>query len=295
MPDQRDPPSSEEASPNVRELFEANLDLIRSVVACAARRHRLDRNEAEEFASVVNLKLIDDDYRVLRQFRERSSLARFIAVVAENALLDERTHRWGKWHASAEATRLGPLAVELERLLFRDGRTLAEVEPMIASRYEGVSRAQLVSIIDRLPQRPPRRRSVDVTEADSVAAPSDDLPSGVFDGERRLTSDKVSEVICEMLRELPEEDSNILYLHFECSLSLAQIARSLQLDSKPLYRRRQRLLAEMRRRIERVGVRSADVADLIGRDGISLQFDLRNHQRGPSRPIDEGVQEEISQ
>ena len=66
---------------DARALLEANLELIERVIRFTARRQRLDESECEEFASIVKLKLIDNDYAVIRKFEGRSHLATFITIV----------------------------------------------------------------------------------------------------------------------------------------------------------------------------------------------------------------------
>src|SRR5687768_799893 len=112
-----------------------NLALIERAVGFACRRYRFDRTDAEELASIVNLKLVDNDYAVLRTFRERSRFSTWISIVVQRMALDYRTAGWGKWRASAAAKRLGPVAVELEQLLVRDGRTLAEAHSILTAKH----------------------------------------------------------------------------------------------------------------------------------------------------------------
>ncbi|HEX8154932.1 MAG TPA: hypothetical protein VF698_17500, partial [Thermoanaerobaculia bacterium] len=146
-------------------LLTSNLEQIERAIAFACRRCRFDRDECEEFASVVKLRLIENDYAVLRSFAELSSFQAFIGVVVQRMALDYRTQAWGKWHASAEAKRLGPLAMRLEEILHRDRRTLDDAVTIL-----GGSREELQALADRLPSRAPRHRSVPLEEADPVAA-----------------------------------------------------------------------------------------------------------------------------
>src|SRR6266498_3959783 len=120
---------------DARALLEENLELIERLIRFIARRQRLDESEWEEFSSVVKLRLVENDYAVIRKFEGRSRLSTFIAIVVKRMFLDYRIHDWGKWHASAEAKRLGDLAVELEQFLHRDGRTIDEVLPVLRARY----------------------------------------------------------------------------------------------------------------------------------------------------------------
>ena len=103
------------AVPDPRELLTSNLALVERAVGFAARRYRLDPDDADEFAAVVRLKLVDNDYAVLRAYEERSSFATYITIVIQRLLTDYRIHHGArKWHTSAEANRLGPLATRLE-------------------------------------------------------------------------------------------------------------------------------------------------------------------------------------
>src|SRR5438270_2604031 len=135
IPDQRGAATLEPS-----DLLTANLAIVRRTVAFVCRRYRLDFQDAEEFAAIVNLKLVENDYAILRKYEERCGFATFISVVLQRMALDFRIHNWGKWHGSAEAKRIGPLAVHLERLLHRDDRTLDEALVVLAPSYEGVTR-----------------------------------------------------------------------------------------------------------------------------------------------------------
>src|SRR4029453_1116188 len=82
--------------------------------------------EGEGFASAVKLKLIANDYQVLRAFQGRSSLGAYLAAVVQRAWLAPPNQPWGKGGPSAAARRMAPLAVRLDTLLHRDGLTLDE-------------------------------------------------------------------------------------------------------------------------------------------------------------------------
>ena len=91
-----------------------NLGTVERVVAYVARRHRLSRDEANELSSAVKLKLVDHDYEVLRRYEGRSSLRTYLTAVVIRLFLDDRVARWGKWRPSAQAKRLGAVAVLLD-------------------------------------------------------------------------------------------------------------------------------------------------------------------------------------
>src|SRR5262249_3965725 len=122
-----------------RDLLTGNLDVIERAIRFAAHRHRLEPIDAEEFGAVGKLRLVGDGDAILCAYEGRSSFRTYISMVVQRMALDYRIHEWGKWHASAEAKRLSELAVELERILQRDGRTIEDALPLLQSNHEGVT------------------------------------------------------------------------------------------------------------------------------------------------------------
>src|SRR5689334_9059220 len=108
------------------DLFNAHLPHIDKVVDYLSRRYFFQTDECEDFRSSVYEKLIDDDYAVFRKFQGRASLNTYLTTVISNMLKDYLNRLFGKWQPSAEALRMGPIAVHLERLLVRDGYTFDE-------------------------------------------------------------------------------------------------------------------------------------------------------------------------
>jgi RNA polymerase sigma factor (sigma-70 family) len=267
---------------DARALLEANLDLIERVIRFTARRQRLDESELEEFASIVKLKLVENEYAVIRKFQGRSHLATFITIVVQRMLLDYRIHHWGKWHASAEAKRLGELAIELEQLLHRDGRTIDEALPMLRAHYPDASRESLEQLAQRLPERRARRRMVDLAEAEGVAVVDDAAEENVLAAERQTTSHRLSRAMREVIGRLAENDRLLLQLRFESRFTIAQISRSMQVEQKLLYRRMDKMLKDLRAELERAGIDPRDAADLIGREGAQLDFALGTPVLRPS-------------
>jgi len=272
------------------ELLTANLGVIDRAVAYATRRYRLDPNDAEDFAAIVKLKLVENDYAIISAYEERSRFSTYISIVVQRMALDFRTHAWGKWHSSAEAKRLGPLAVELERHLVRDGRTIDEALSLLSSRHEGVTRESLQALAARLPQRAPRHREVAIEAAESVAVirPSA-VEEPVLDGERRQQSRRLSEVMADVLARLPEEERLVLQMRFEGGMTVAQIARMLNLDQRLLYRQIERRMRDIKAELIRNGIAPRDALDLIGRDEVLLDFELGKAARRPSKLADETV------
>jgi DNA-directed RNA polymerase specialized sigma24 family protein len=95
------------------QLFLEQLAVIERVIGWVCSRHGLRGADAEDFASAVKTRLIENDYEVLGRFEGRSSLKTYLASVVNRLYLDFQVQRFGKWRPSAEARRLGTVALRL--------------------------------------------------------------------------------------------------------------------------------------------------------------------------------------
>jgi len=242
-----------------QDLFLANLTVVERIVGGLCRRHALFGDVADDFGSWVKEKLIEDDYRIVRSFAGRSSFPTFLVIVITNLLRDYNVKRWGRWRASAEAKRLGTVAVQLESLMYRDGFSLDEASQVLRSRGAAVDGRELATMAARVPARV---RSRDVGDAGLEHVHSE-LP----DPESQLELDESRSAVVQRLEEaiasLDGEDQLILRLRFWDGLTVATIARTLQLEQKPLYRRIERLLLVVRARMVEAGVDEEMIADLL--------------------------------
>ncbi len=253
-----------------------HLSLIERIIASIGRRSGLDAAAIEEFAAEVKLRLVADDYAKIRAYKGRSSFATYVSAVVAHILLDLRNHEWGKWHASAEAERLGSVAIELERHLYRDGRTLDDAYAELARKHPEMPRSQVDALSARLPQRM-RRRTVELNEASAVVASGD-----VDSIEHAETAQRISNVVSVHIAALPKDDQLLLRLRFSLGMTVAQISRAQQTDQQALYRRLHKLFDNLRGALEGAGIAARDVADLIGKDTV-LDFRPKNDEARPSQ------------
>lgn len=246
-----------------KDQFLAQLPFIERVIGATCRRHSLFGDDADDFRSFVHEKLIEDDYATFRKFRGTSSLQTYLTAVIMNRFRDYRVHRWGKWRPSAKAKRLGPLAVQLETLLSRDGLSLTEaLETLQARSGRRVTRRELALLAAELPARPPRRIEGEGSLAAVSAAERTDAL--LVETERLEALMQVQQALERALHDLPEEDRVITRMRFLDGFTVAQIARSLGLDQKPLYARVERNLEALRRRLEGDGVTAEAVREILG-------------------------------
>jgi RNA polymerase sigma factor (sigma-70 family) len=244
-------------------VTDEQLALAEEVIRAAIRRHRLAATEADEFAGVVRLKLVEN--RVIEKFERRSSLRTFLTTVVEHQYLDFRNQQWGKWRPSLEAKRLGPVALRLEVLLVRDGLRFDEAYEMLRTTH-GISesRDELYAMSARLPRRNPRR----FVGEDALQEHADpvDLEASVLQTEQGQVAGRMFASVERALAELAPTDRLLLKMHFYDGLSLADVARALGKPQKPLYRLVEGLLARLRDTLESEGFRAEEVNDLLGRD-----------------------------
>lgn len=262
---------------NPRDLFEANLATIDGVIAVVCRRARLFGADAEDFAAEVRLALIENDYDILRRYQARSSLDTFLTVVVQRLLADSRTRAKGRWHPSSEADRLGPAAVLLETLVRRDGRSLDEAMPHMRAAHPEITRAQCQAILDRLPSRTARPRSVELDAIGYAVAGGEPADSRAAASDRQRLSSVAGRTLREVLQAMPVEDRMLVRLRFASNMSIADIARILVLPQRPLYRRLDALLANLRGALSDAGIDRAAAEGLVGHDdGNEMDFGLMN-------------------
>lgn len=244
--------------------FGENLDLIERVVASLCRRHGLQGDDADDFASWTRLKLVDNDYAVLRKFRGESSIGTYLTVVFAMLFREYRVQRWGRWRPSAEARRRGEVAVRLETLVHRDGFPLHQAAESLRSvGCTTLSDRDLAVLLAELPPRLPLRPRESgpelLLENPSPSSAEDRILAEEAERERR----SVNEALSHALGTLPPEDRLIVRMRFMESMSVANIARGLALPQKPLYRRIERALSELRSSLQAAGVSREHIQTLL--------------------------------
>jgi RNA polymerase sigma factor (sigma-70 family) len=252
------PPPPNGRSPET--VFLENLPVIEEIIAHSARR--FTPQDAKDFSQTVMVRLIEEDYRVLREFKGRSSLRTYLATAIKRMLLDYQNHLWGKWHPSAEAKRLGPTAIWLERLRYRDKLSFEEACRVILGEDPEVSRANLEIFEAKIASRIPRHMVGEEhleSEADPKLRPDERLEAKELAGLSR----RVLGILLFCINLLEPEERTLLWLSQE--LSVAEIARVQKTDQKPLYRRLKKIYWKLERGLERRGVRRQNIEEILRR------------------------------
>jgi RNA polymerase sigma factor (sigma-70 family) len=258
-------------------LFLHHLQDIRRAIAFVCRRHHVSPTDADDFSASVILKMIQNDYSVLRRFKGSGSLRTFLFVVIERMLLDSRAQEWGRWRPSAEARRRGPLAIRLETLLMRENFTFEEAYEVLKTDPRlHADREELARLAAALPVRVRRRFELEgvLRSLPAHERPADEL---VSDGERREKAERVSRVLEQLLASLDVRDRLILRMHLLDRRTILQIARASKVEDGPreVYRRLARLLVGLRNGLEAEGIDAVTVRDLLSGPELLLELALR--------------------
>lgn len=250
--------------------FLIQLGLIDRIIASVARRHGLEGDEADDFASWVKAKLIENGYAAIQKFQDRSSIATYLSAVIANLFRDYRTQQWGRWRSSAAALKLGTLAVRLEMLLYRDGHTVGQaIQVLRSTGATDLSDREIAELAARLPARVSARVHPPVDAASVASAETaQQADAELWRAEQTQEWAAACGTLERALASLPPDDQLILRLRYWEGFTVAEIARTLRVDQKPLYRRIDHALGRLRGLLEAEGLDGACVADFLS-DNLS--------------------------
>jgi RNA polymerase sigma factor (sigma-70 family) len=262
-------------------VFLSSLPVIDDVTAHVCRRHRLSPVESEDFRSEVRLHFIQRNYEPLRRFEGRSSLQTYLNVVIQRLFLDYRNRLWGKWRPSAEATRLGPSAILIERLVVRDGWTCDQIVEMFRVNHRVVLEGALAAFCETAAHRPPGRQFVGEDQAEQLESGTPSPEANVLRAEQDFLAKRVRSALDRARETLTPEERLIVKMCFDDGVSVADIARALHLNQKRLYRTIERLMATLCQRLEADGISRDDVSVLFAGGNLSA-----DKEGAPEEPAD---------
>ena len=240
-----------------RQWYVDQIDVINRIASSICRRNGVQGADAEDFVSDVRLKLLQDDYAVLRKYRGASSQTTFLTVVISNLFRDHRIKHWGKWRPSAEAKRHGEVAIRLEAAMYRDDLSFEQACRFLAQDTRlKVDRMELKRLLATLPYRAPKR--VENGAAVDDVPSSDSTDARLLDHERDARLQVAKAALGRAVARLAAEDALMLRLHFFEGFSIADVARHMKTPQKPLYVRLKRLLESLHKDLASQGIGPED-------------------------------------
>ena len=281
--------TSPEAVAPAEQLFLERLPLIERIIADSARRSSFLPQDAEDFGSWVKLRLLENDYRILRAHKGLSRLSTFLTTVIKNLARDYQDHRWGKYRPSARAKSLGAKAETLEKLLVRDGYELGEAVRILSTNPRfGASEDELLELATQLKPRQ-RRRFVDA-EVLETQGTNGDLEERADGDLHQRTQKRLEEIVEIALAKLSAQDFLILQLFYGEGMPISRIAKILRLEQRPLYRRREHCLNGLKEALLQAGIGWSEVRALLSWEdrNVRLPF-LDNVSKRPSKNIEKDL------
>jgi RNA polymerase sigma factor for flagellar operon FliA len=130
-------------------------------------------------------------------------------------------------------------------------------------------RPVLEAMAARFPSRP-GRVFLGEEGLDKRSSAESRADAGLAEEQARAAAGRAAAALDAATRNLASQDRLILRMRFDDGATVADIARLLQLEPKPLYRRIERMLAELRAALEAVGIRASDAADVLEHRGFDL-------------------------
>jgi RNA polymerase sigma factor for flagellar operon FliA len=234
------------------QTFLAKLAWIDRAALTLAARHGLDPDEQDDFAATVREKLIDDDYAAIRKHRGEATLETYLTIVIANHFKDYCVQRWGRWRPSAVARRAGDTAIRLEVLIHRDGYKLDSAIEALRSAGVSLPTSELRRLAVSFPARTNPRKVEQWIPLDATSP--DGADDSLMEEERQKTYERAIQAVNQGIERLSPTDQLLLRLRIWEGMAVADIARSLNMDQKPLYRRIERCYKELRKHLEAEGV-----------------------------------------
>jgi RNA polymerase sigma factor for flagellar operon FliA len=130
---------------------------------------------------------------------------------------------------------------------------------------EGISKSaeELRALASEFPPRPRRRREgEDALDALSVSA-TEAVEAVALAGERAVRAGQIGAALERVTAGLSTEDRLVLKMRFADGFTVVEIAASLHVAEKKLYKRLDRILLGLRRSLEDEGIGSEEVAEII--------------------------------
>lgn len=240
-------------------LFVEALPIIDRLVAVIARRHAITAQDADEFRSWVQVRMIENEYAVFRKFGGRSTLSTYLTAVLSHLFLDYRNSIWGRWRPCAAAERLGPIGVRLDELLHRDGCSVREAREILRSRGCELEDREL----GRMAASFPMRRGTHELSLDTIEGTPFETESSPAIAPYDQPDAYGLAALHQALTALLPEDQVIIRMRFWDGVSVADIAKSLRLDAKPLYRRIELIEKRLRTLLADGGIDRERARDLL--------------------------------
>ncbi len=261
-----------------KSFLESNFKIIRGVINKVCTKYNLDGEEADEFRSFVYEKLVDKDYKKIRQFKGTASLDTFMTTVISRLFIDYlRMTTKGRWKASKKALALGREARELEKLVLEKGYNIDQaIETLVENPDYSVSKngaykmaseleLQKKSTVQKKKRSAKSPNTGNVEVLNYISDGKSISPEKVLINEEILhKKEKIEQSVKEMIKSLTNEERLIIKMkYYDKGKSVSEIARVLNRERSYVDGKLNKIKKEFKNKLLSVGFGIDDVKDVM--------------------------------
>lgn len=244
------------------QLLEDNQKLIQRICRFYCHRHGLDDTESQDFCSIVQVKLIENDYHRLRQFKGKN-LKSFLTTTIIHLLQDHKNKIWGKWRPSSKAESLGSVAIKLEAYIHRDKRSLnSAIEILRTNDGIKLDDKELIALYQQLPVRK-ERATLESPSMDALAHQTENPQQQLLDKETEDQLKSSGSVLTKCIERLDLDDRFIVKRIYWDNITVTRLAIILNEDRAVLYRRLDKIIRKLRKELKKEGLAKNELAKIL--------------------------------
>lgn len=249
-----------------KRLFVSNLTVTNKIIEKYCRMHNVRGNEVDDCRSYVYEKLIDNDYKKIREFKGNSSYKTFITVVITRILIDRKRLSSRKWKPSKKAIEIGKEAVILEELVYCKDCSFEEAYNILTTNHNiPIDRDKAYEIVTQLQGRNIRRKRHKKVEIDEngYGIHSISPEEAAIDEENLKIKEQLYIIIKEMHESLSNEERLLLKMRFEDDISISKIARILKMNRSDVDKKLKAIIRRFKDKILTKGISIDSIRDIL--------------------------------
>ncbi len=240
-----------------KSLFVSNKSIIDKIINKFCTKNKLSLDLSEEFTSHVYVKLMEENCKKIRVFKDESGFSTFITIVIRNIFEDEKRRLWGRWKPSRKAIEMGPEAEILEQLVFRDKSIWEQAYDILTTNHKiTISRDRAFEILETLESKNFKRKGPKVGRIpDEFSDWNATTSEGELIEEEELSKkNQINDVIKSIRKFFSNEDRIVLRMRFEDSMGISEIARGLNVKRSYIDKKLKTILKQFEKEIRKCGI-----------------------------------------
>jgi len=285
-------PTEQQASKDPRQLFFQNYEFIKRLCYKICGKNKgvpsprretahspdfenqtvhvdsINQIDPEGFLNDVLAHLTADDYKVLREFKNRSAPTTYLTTIISRLFIDIQRKHKGRSRTKERAKAMGPTGEKLYELIWEKGFPVEEAHEYLKENDNITETLEEIEVmLDKIRGRPradkgPTEKSGQ-SDVRSTLATADDPEKESIKKERKKLA---KEVLNEVFWELSGEERFIIVRRFPLSddeepEDLSEIARILGITTKAVDGRLRRILTKLKEKMLQRGSSIEDFMD----------------------------------